>query len=70
MDERRLELAEREQVQLGDVFRLVLDAYGLSVSDAGVRESLAEAVRRVRTGDRSPLPSAIGTVPAVLQGAS
>ncbi len=54
LDERRLRL-EEQQVQLGDVVRLVLEAHGLTVSDAAVRADLGEALRRVGEGDRSPL---------------
>ncbi len=55
LDERRLRLEEQQQVQLGDVVRLVLEAHGLTVSDAAVRADLGEALRRVGEGDRSPL---------------
>lgn len=55
LDERRLRLEEQQQVQLGDVVRLVLEAHGLTVSDATVRADLGEALRRVAVGDRSPL---------------
>lgn len=55
LDERRLRLEEQQQVQLGDVVRLVLEAHGLTVSDAAVRADLSEALRKVAVGDRSPL---------------
>lgn len=58
LDERRLQLAEREQADLGAVVVLTLAAFGLEADAAVVRQTVAAAVERVQAGDSSPLPLA------------
>lgn len=59
LDERRLQLMERDQVAIGRVLELVLAAYGLEASSVEVRQTVAEALERVRAGDGSPLRSRV-----------
>lgn len=55
LDERRLQLAERDQTDLSQVLTLALRAFGLDPSDGLVREVVVEAVEQVRRGDLRPL---------------
>lgn len=59
VDRRRLELVEREQVQLGQVVSLVLAACGVSVDSDDVRAWVRLAAARVGEGDLSPLPKVL-----------
>lgn len=59
LDERRLQLLERDQAAIGRVLELVLAAYGLEASSVEVRQTVAEALERVRAGDGSPLRSRV-----------
>lgn len=68
LDERRLQLMERDQVAIGRVLELVLAAYGVDASSVEVRRSVAEALELVRAGDTSPLPSRVVEVPALPAG--
>lgn len=55
LDERRLQLAERDQTDLSQVLTLALGAFGLEPSESVVREVVVEAVERVRSGDLTAL---------------
>ena len=65
LDERRLHLAERDQVALGQALELALAAWGLAPGALAVRESMAEALERVRSGDVSPLQSRVPSAPVL-----
>ena len=65
LDERRLQLVERDQVALGQALELALAAWGLNPGALAVRESLAEALERVRSGDISPLISRVPSAPVL-----
>lgn len=65
LDERRLHLAERDQVALGQALELALAAWGLNPGALAVRESVAEALERVRSGDVSALVSRVPSAPVL-----
>lgn len=65
LDARRLHLAERDQVALGQALELALAAWGLNPGALAVRESVAEALDRVRSGDMSALQSRVPSAPVL-----